>query len=217
MTRSRSSSDFAPRPESRCEKARRGGLQVASRAPRAALGGTSLLAPPHTASPARSSCSQDRSWLPPLELARCRPLHTMPVDKERQAVIVGVGRFTQRPKPVEECVTPVGMFAEAARRAAVDAAAASGPDALLADLVAVGCPMMFLEMRWSAAFQDLQEFPAVRRAGARRRPRARAVLVEPARRQRAPVHAVLAGGDDRRGNHRAGPHPRGRRRGEQYV
>eukprot|EP01046_Picozoa_sp_COSAG06_P041305 COSAG06_NODE_5109_length_3713_cov_2.494466_2_plen_247_part_00 len=76
----------------------------------------------------------------------------MPVDKERQAVIVGVGRFTQRPKPVEECVTPVGMFAEAARRAAVDAAAASGPDALLADLVAVGCPMMFLEMRWSAAF-----------------------------------------------------------------
>lgn len=50
-------------------------------------------------------------------------LYTMPVDKERQAVVVGVGRFTQRPAPVEDCVTPVGMFAQAARRAAVDVCA----------------------------------------------------------------------------------------------
>jgi hypothetical protein len=35
-------------------------------------------------------------------------------------VVVGVGRFTQRPAPVEDCVTPVGMFVEAARRAAAD-------------------------------------------------------------------------------------------------
>ena len=73
-------------------------------------------------------------------------------DKERQAVIVGVGRYTQFPKPVEECVTPVGMFATAARAAAADASPSGGAEALLKDLVAVGAPMMFLEMRWAAAF-----------------------------------------------------------------
>lgn len=87
-------------------------------------------------------------------LALC---YTVPVwkrmaDKERQAVIVGVGRYTQFPKPVDECVTPVGMFATAARAAAADASPTAGADALLKDLVAVGAPMMFLEMRWAAAF-----------------------------------------------------------------
>ena len=71
------------------------------------------------------------------------------MDAERQPVIVGVGRFTQRPKPVEECLTPVGMFEEAATRAAIDAGV--GPE-LLKDLVGVASPAMFLEMRWRGAY-----------------------------------------------------------------
>ena len=43
------------------------------------------------------------------------------MDKSRQPVIVGVGRFTQFPRPLRECTTPVGMLVEAAQRAAADA------------------------------------------------------------------------------------------------
>ena len=43
-------------------------------------------------------------------------------DKERQAVIVGVGRYTQSSlTPVEDCTTPVGMMKTAAEIAARDA------------------------------------------------------------------------------------------------
>ena len=77
----------------------------------------------------------------------------MSLDKERTPVIVGVGRMTQFPKPVEECHTPVGMLQEAGRRAALDAcgSAAEG-EKLLKDLVGIGAPAMFLEMRWRTAF-----------------------------------------------------------------
>ena len=91
------------------------------------------------------------------------------MDKSRQPVIVGVGRYTQFPRPLDECATPVGMLVEAARRAAADAvtpkteaagASAAGsvsqrtPSAgdLLRGLVAVGTPGMFLEARWRVAF-----------------------------------------------------------------
>ena len=74
------------------------------------------------------------------------------IDKERQPVIVGVGRFTQFPQPVEQCVTPVGMLQESARRAAVDAVGPHHSSALLADLIAVATPGMFTETRWRAVF-----------------------------------------------------------------
>ena len=57
----------------------------------------------------------------------------MPIDKERQPVIVGVGRFTQFPKPVEECLNPVGMMVESARRAAIDAVGHHRSNDLLKD------------------------------------------------------------------------------------
>ena len=43
------------------------------------------------------------------------------MDKERQAVIVGVGRYTQdKNLVIEQCKTPQGMYAEAAKIAAHD-------------------------------------------------------------------------------------------------
>lgn len=76
----------------------------------------------------------------------------MPIDKERQPVIVGVGRFTQFPKPVEECLNPVGMMVESARRAAIDAVGHHRSNDLLKDLIAVASPGMFTESRWRAIF-----------------------------------------------------------------
>lgn len=90
------------------------------------------------------------------------------MDKWRQPCIVGVGRFTQFPAPLEECATPVGMLVEAAHRAAIDAttcrsaaaavslskksASSFGSSGLLRDIVAVGTPGMFTESRWRVAF-----------------------------------------------------------------
>ena len=69
------------------------------------------------------------------------------MDKERQAVIVGCGRFTQsRLTPLESCVTPVGMFKTAAKRAAMDAT--PGSTDILRDSVAIATPGMFLEQRF---------------------------------------------------------------------
>jgi len=78
----------------------------------------------------------------------------MPLDKERQPVIVGVGRLTQFPKPVKECLTPVGMMQEAARRAAMDAVGnhAQQAQALLEDVIAIATPVMFTESRWRRVF-----------------------------------------------------------------
>ena len=80
----------------------------------------------------------------------------MPINKERQPVIVGVGRITQFPstKPVEECMNPVGMMCESARRAAFDAVSGDSDraDALLRDLVAVATPGLFTESRWRVVF-----------------------------------------------------------------
>ena len=74
------------------------------------------------------------------------------MDKERQAVIVGVGRFTQRKNlRLQDCKTPHGMMCEAARIAAQDAGVAD-PKKLLRDVIALGAPAMFLEMRWRALF-----------------------------------------------------------------
>lgn len=74
------------------------------------------------------------------------------MDKERQAVIVGVGRFTQRKNlRLQDCKTPHGMMCEAARVAAKDSGVAD-PRKLLQDVVALGAPAMFLEMRWRALF-----------------------------------------------------------------
>ena len=71
------------------------------------------------------------------------------MDKERQAVIVGVGRLTQSPlTPLLQCVTPVGMFTTAARRAAMDAT--PGSTSILRDCVAIASPGMFLEQRFFA-------------------------------------------------------------------
>ena len=80
------------------------------------------------------------------------------LDKERQPVIIGVGRLTQHPgTPLADRHHPVGMLCAAARSAAADATSDGGatdghPDSLLADLVAVGTPGMFTESRWRAAF-----------------------------------------------------------------
>ena len=75
-------------------------------------------------------------------------------DKERQAVIVGVGRFTQsKLLPVDQCTTPVGMMKKAAELAARDATASCGGAALLRDAVAVAAPGMFFEQRWRGVFK----------------------------------------------------------------
>jgi len=77
----------------------------------------------------------------------------MSINKETQPVIVGVGRFTQFPnKPVDQCVNPIGMMLESARRAAIDAVGTSQSNALLSDLIAVATPGMFTESRWRAVF-----------------------------------------------------------------
>ena len=76
------------------------------------------------------------------------------MDKERQAVIVGVGRFTQRKNlRLQDCKTPHGMMCEAARIAAQDAGVAD-PKKLLRDVIALGAPAMFLEIRWRALFGE---------------------------------------------------------------
>ena len=74
------------------------------------------------------------------------------MDKERQAVIVGVGRYTQdKNLVIEQCKTPQGMYAEAAKIAAHDTGVAN-PDQLLKDVVCLGAPGMFLEMRWRGIY-----------------------------------------------------------------
>jgi acetyl-CoA C-acetyltransferase len=79
--------------------------------------------------------------------------------KERVPVLVGVGRYTQHEStPIDQALTPAGMFRAAALRAALDA----GCDAaLLADAVAIGCPAMFLEFRWLGTFGKMpfKNFP----------------------------------------------------------
>ena len=74
------------------------------------------------------------------------------MNKERQPVIIGVGRFTQFPQPVEDCINPIGMMQKAAKRAAADAVGIKQADALLRDVVAVACPGMFTERRWRMVF-----------------------------------------------------------------
>ena len=78
------------------------------------------------------------------------------MDKERQAVIVGVGRYTQSQRvEVKDCKTPVGMQVEAAMRAARDAGFTGREHRLLNDIVAVGTPGMFLEQRWFGEFKQM--------------------------------------------------------------
>jgi len=72
------------------------------------------------------------------------------MDKDRQVVIVGVGRLTNREKSVEKSLTPAQLVHEAAKLAAVDAGLEAGP--VLADVQMVCMMDMFFEERWKGRF-----------------------------------------------------------------
>mmetsp|Transcript_12063 Transcript_12063/g.13874 ORF Transcript_12063/g.13874 Transcript_12063/m.13874 type:complete len:573 (+) Transcript_12063:112-1830(+) len=79
-----------------------------------------------------------------------------PVDKERQAVVVGVGRYTQRinKSSIEQRLSPVGLSVEAARRASLDTGLCSkDAEKLLKDVVGVATVSMFYEQRWKKSFK----------------------------------------------------------------
>ena len=67
------------------------------------------------------------------------------LDREKQPVIVGAGRVTQRlDGPVAERLSPIGLAVEAAKRASRDTGLdESKSRRLLEDLVAIGTVGMF--------------------------------------------------------------------------
>lgn len=76
------------------------------------------------------------------------------MDPERQVVIVGVGRYTQRDHDVETAKNPIEMIKTSALLAAADAMGGDrrAGENLLKDAVAIATMSMFLEMRWRAQF-----------------------------------------------------------------
>eukprot|EP00941_MAST-03F_sp_MAST-3F-sp1_P002705 g2705.t1 len=76
------------------------------------------------------------------------------LDKSCQAVIVGVGRTTDRRKNdnFTDSFSPVTLFVDAANKAAFDATdSESMATKLLQDVAIVACPETFLDLRWRAA------------------------------------------------------------------
>ena len=81
------------------------------------------------------------------------------MDKERQLVVVGVGRCTDRAHTVEQSRTPAGLLRRAAELAAADAGLPVA--ATLQDVVVVATVDAFFEERWKAKFgkRPYKNFP----------------------------------------------------------
>eukprot|EP00939_MAST-03C_sp_MAST-3C-sp1_P001131 g1131.t1 len=73
------------------------------------------------------------------------------MDPERQIVIVGCGRYTQRDFTINGSKNPIEMLRESALLAAEDAH--SSPS-ILKDVVAIGTMDMFLSRRWRQIFDE---------------------------------------------------------------
>ena len=73
------------------------------------------------------------------------------MDKERQIVIVGVGRCTLRANSLEDSLPPPKLLHRAARLAAEDAGL---PASILHDVKVVATVDMFYEDRWKNRFGD---------------------------------------------------------------